>query len=69
MKENIEVTKLEIIVWLVNSSQPIIHKDSTAYQKGSFYCVYDLDANIVFKYPVDHIWRISESYPQSLRRG
>ena len=64
----IDITLLDVTVWLIESSMPIEHKQCTAYQKGSFYCVYQVEDNIVFKYPIDHIWRLSESYPKGLRK-
>jgi len=68
MKEDIRVSGLEVTVWLAQNSQPIIHKNCTAYQKGDFYCVFHPDDGMVFKYPVQHIWRVAESYPPELRK-
>lgn len=60
--------ELTVRVWLSESSTPILHEDCTAYQKGDFYCVYEFISKTVFKYPIAHIWRVSESYPSSLKR-
>lgn len=57
----------KIKVWLYKSSNPIIHKDSMSYQKGSLFCVYEPKKQTVFKYPIEHIWRIQENYPDSDR--
>ena len=68
MKENISVLFLEIAVWLEQNSQPVTHKNCTAYQKGDFYCVYHPGDGMVFKYPIAHIWRVAETYPPELRK-
>jgi len=62
--------RLDIDVWLHYSSEPIEHRNCTAYEKGSFYCVFEMANDVheerVFKYPISNIWRITESYPQEL---
>lgn len=52
---------MRIEVHLLETSQPVIHENVVnAYTKGPLYCVYVDGA--VFKYPVDHIWRVRETY-------
>lgn len=60
-----ETKKYTINIWLKNNGTPFIYTDCTAYEKGSFYCVYD--GTTVYKYPLADIWRVSESYPQDMR--
>ena len=49
-------------IQLTETSQPIIHNDvKNSYQKGQLYCVY-LESGWVYKYPINNIWRIKESY-------
>jgi hypothetical protein len=55
-------------VWLEKSAMPITHDVCHTYQKGDFYCVYELDNHRVFKYPLANIFRICESYPDKLRK-
>ena len=59
-----ETKKCTIKIWLKNNSSPFIYT-GTAYEKGSFYCIYD--GITVYKYPLADIWRVSESYPQEMR--
>lgn len=56
-----------INIWLKNNGTPFIYTDCSAYEKGSFYCVYDHANQVVFKYPIADIWRVSESYPKEMR--
>lgn len=50
-----------IEVWLYESSNPMIHIAKSTYTKGILYCVYTEDEK-VFKYPIQHIFRIVEDY-------
>ena len=65
MSEISETKKYTINIWLKNNGTPFIYTNCTAYEKGSFYCVFDGEA--VYKYPLSDIWRVSESYPQDMR--
>ena len=56
-----------IEVWLNASDFPIVHTNSRGYQKDLLFCVFELDNKRVFKYPIDHIWRIMEDYPDEQR--
>lgn len=52
---------MKVEVWLDESSQPIVFEDAkNAYTKGVLYCVY-YGSNVT-KFPVDHIFRVVESY-------
>ena len=52
---------MTIEVWLEQTSQPLVFEGVTnAYQKGAFYCVYV--GGKVIKIPIDHIFRVIESY-------
>jgi hypothetical protein len=53
---------MKVEIWLMQSSQAMIHENAgNTYTKGDLFCVYDTDKKIVFKYPVDHIFRIVET--------
>ena len=55
-------------VRLKDSSQKIRHMDvANAYQKGSFYCIFDKGENIVYKYPIQDIWRIEEEHNPTVK--
>jgi hypothetical protein len=60
-----EIKKYTINIWLKNNGAPFIYRNCIAYEKGSFYCVFDGEA--VYKYPLSDIWRVSESYPQDMQ--
>lgn len=52
---------------LTETSQVIEHGHAkNTYTKGPFYCVYE--NNLVYKYPVANIWRITEDYGDSGRK-
>jgi hypothetical protein len=57
-----------IKVWLENSGAVIVHENAVGYQKGDLYCVFETEYGVVYKYPVAHIWRTEEGYPESMRR-
>ena len=67
MKENNEMI-ITTAIWLEKSSMPITHDTCHTYEKGAFYCVYELDNKRVFKYPIANIFRVCESYPDELRK-
>lgn len=52
---------MKALVYLTETSQPIIHYFINTYTKGPFYCVYTID-EVVFKYPIRNIWRVVEDY-------
>ena len=52
---------MKVSVHLRETSQPVEHDAANAYTKGPFYCVYVLGEG-VYKYPVEHIWRVKEDY-------
>jgi hypothetical protein len=52
---------MRVQVQLTETAQPIEHEAANAYTKGLFYCVYVPDEG-VYKYPLDHIWRVKEDY-------
>jgi len=48
-------------VWLKRTSQPLEYKDLVnAYEKGSFYCMYD--GKRITKHPINDIWKVDESW-------
>lgn len=50
-------------IWLYLSNEPIIHENAQTYQKGMMFCVFEVEKGIVCKYPIEHIFRVVESYP------
>jgi hypothetical protein len=54
-------------VWLEKQNHPIVHENSKSYQKGDLFCVYEEENKRTFKYPIIHVWRIEESYPDNQR--
>ena len=60
--QTVEQRKMkDVQVWLYETSEPIVHKAKNTYTKGRLYCVYCEDET-VFKYPLQHIFRIVEGY-------
>ena len=59
MTKSVKTKSVE--VWLDETSEPIIHDALNTYTKGLLYCVYCSDER-VFKYPIEHIFRIIEGY-------
>lgn len=60
---------MEVKIRLYQTSQPIVFKSATnTYQKGGMYCVYIGDENKVFKYPLEHIFNVEETYASYERR-
>jgi hypothetical protein len=60
-----------ITVWLhlKNQSQPITYEHvKNTYEKESFFCIYT-EEELVFKYPVEDIWRITEQYGKHLNNS
>lgn len=54
---------MKVEIYLNETSQRIVYEHATnTYTKGPFYCVYLKDENTVYKYPVDHIFNVKESY-------
>ncbi len=53
------------------TSQPIVYGDPiNSYTKGPMYCVLFVDSEgkrVTHKYPVNSIFRVIESYPESRR--
>jgi len=56
----------DVKVWLDLSGEPIIHEKSQTYQKGDLFCVFEVDKMRVFKYPIAHLWRVEEDYPETV---
>ena len=56
-----------IKVWLYPQNHPIVHEGAKSYQKGDLFCVYEEQNKRTFKYPIMHIWRVEESYPDEQR--
>jgi len=56
-----------IKVWSLLQNHPIIHENAKSYQKGDLFCVYEPEKQRTFKYPLVHIWRIEETYPDEQR--
>ena len=54
---------MKVEVSLLSTSQAIIHDDvSNAYMKDWLYCVYIAESGLVYKYPANNIFRITETY-------
>lgn len=54
---------MKVEIFLMETSQRITFEKATnTYTKGSFYCVYLKDENVVYKYPVDYLFNVKESY-------
>lgn len=52
---------MEIRVHLYSQSEPVVMTDvQNAYQKGDLYCVMLNDGKTVHKFPLQHIFRITE---------
>ncbi len=53
---------MEVRVHLYTQSEPIVITDArNAYQKGDLYCVMLNDGKTVHKFPLQHIYRITEA--------
>ena len=62
-----EVVKTKhVSVWLYESSEPFRHEAISTYTKGPLYCVHCIN-DTVFKYPMEHIFRIVEDYGSHTR--
>lgn len=63
---------MEVMIETKDASQPITHTAITTYIKGPFYCVavsgHDAEDDIprIFKYPIDTLFRVVETYGESL---
>lgn len=55
-----QITMFKVAIWLKETSQPITRSAKAAYEKGSFYCIYD--GNLVEKWPTANIFRVIEEY-------
>lgn len=52
---------MDIEIHLYSQSQPISIKSAkNAYQKGDLYCIMSEDGKTVWKFPLQHIFRIVE---------
>ena len=52
---------MEVKVHLYTQSEPVIMTDvRNTYQKGDLYCVMLNDGKTVYKFPIQHIFRIKE---------
>ena len=52
---------MEVRVHLYTQSEPVVMTDvRNAYQKGDLYCVMTNDGKTVYKFPLQHIFRIKE---------
>jgi len=53
---------MEVKIHLRDQAEPVVIGNvRNAYQKGDLYCVMLVDSQIVYKYPIQHIFRITES--------
>jgi len=53
---------MKVEIWLLLSSQAMVHENvGNTYTKGDLFCVYDTEKKVVWKYPVDHIFRVVET--------
>lgn len=54
---------MKVQIYLKETSQRIEFENATnTYTKGPLFCVYLKEENKVYKYPVDTIFNITESY-------
>lgn len=54
---------MKVEIYLQETSQRIVFENaSNTYTKGPFYYVYLREENVVYKYPVEHIFNVKESY-------
>ena len=52
---------MEVRAHLYTQSEPVVMTSvRNAYQKGDFYCVMLNDGKTVYKFPLQHIFRITE---------
>lgn len=59
---------MNVEVHLLHQSSPVIIEDvKNTYQKGDLFCVMGGDNEVVYKFPLVHIFRIKEYEPQSLK--
>lgn len=53
--------KTRVLVHLYSQSQPVvIEKACNTYQKGDLFCVLQEGGKTVYKFPLQHIFRITE---------
>lgn len=54
---------MKVDIYLKETSQRITFETATnTYTKGPFFCVYLKDENVVYKYPLDNIFNVRETY-------
>lgn len=54
---------MKVEIYLKETSQRITFENATnAYTKGPLYCVFLKEENVVYKYPVDSIFNVKETY-------
>ena len=54
---------MRVAVHLYSQSEPVSRDDvRNTYQKGDLFCVMMNDGKTVFKFPLQHIFRITEVY-------
>lgn len=61
-EERKEDQVIHVKIELENTSQSIERAAENTYVKGPFYCVYRSDTKTVEKFPVAHIFRVTEAY-------
>ena len=49
-------------VYLHKLNVPMRHPNAQTYEKGHMFCVREIETGKVFKYPIQTIYRIVESY-------
>ena len=59
----------EVSVWLKGLNVPILYGSAQTYEKGSFFCVRNMETGIVDKWPVSDIFRVVESYAMTKSEG
>ncbi len=58
---------VDVYVWNEKQNNPIIHRNAKTYEKGGMFCVYEPEKQVTYKYPISNIWRIRETYPDTIR--
>lgn len=54
---------MQVKVHLYSQSEPVVRDNvRNTYQKGDLYCIMMNDGKTVYKFPLQHIFRITEIY-------
>ena len=62
MSKHLMMVVDRVEIFLDKLDVPIIHYKAHTYEKGSMFCVRTARENLVFKYPINNIYRVIETY-------